>query len=203
MENHNLNIAGLILAAGEGRRIGKTKSLLEIDGVSFLRMIGDNLKRSGCAGVTVVCGSNADEVQKEAEKLSIDLVINENWQLGQYSSLRAGLKSFDQDIGGVLVTLVDHPFVINETYTMLIDAFVKSPHSIVKPMYHSRSGHPIVLPKDIISEIAASSDNLTLRDVINKYDNRISRIAVNDPGILRDIDTLQDFEKAKSDERCR
>lgn len=203
MDKHKRNIAGLILAAGEGRRIGKTKSLLEINGVSFLQMVADNLKRSGCVTITVVCGSDADEVRKEARQIPIDCIFNKNWQLGQYSSLRAGLKSLSQDISGVLVTLVDHPFVLPETYKKLMDAFVKSPHSIVKPVYDSRSGHPIVIPQDIIDEIKQSSDKLTLRDVLSKYEDRIMRITVDDPGILKDIDTLQDLEKAKSDERCR
>ncbi len=203
MEKSNKNIAGVILAAGKGSRIGKNKALLKKEEVSFLEVIANNFKQSGCISVTVVCGSEAEEVEKEARRISINCVYNENWQKGQFSTLKTGLGSLDPRVEGVIITPVDHPFATGETYKRLIDEFAGSPNSIVKPEHDGRGGHPIVIPADIIRDILEASDDLTLRDILNLNENRVLRVHVNDPGIIADIDTTEDFKKASSDERCR
>jgi len=89
-------IAGIILAAGEGRRIGRSKALLRIGGVTFLAGIVSALREAGCDPVCVVGGAEAEKVKEETRKSGASFVLNENWRKGQFSSLRVGLRDVER-----------------------------------------------------------------------------------------------------------
>lgn len=89
-------IAGIILAAGEGRRIGRGKALLRIGGVTFLAGIVSALREAGCDPVCVVGGAEAEKVKEETLKAGAGFALNENWRKGQFSSLRVGLRDVER-----------------------------------------------------------------------------------------------------------
>jgi len=188
------NIAGIILAAGEGRRIGKSKGLLEIDGVSFLEKVIVPLKRAGCNPIIVVGGSESDKVEAKALKLGAKFALNENWQAGQFSSLKAGLRQLEQDVEGVIIALVDHPMVNTKTYAVLMEEFLAHSDKIILPICNSRRGHPIIIPEEIIDEIKSAPDSSILKDIIYFHKDKIYEMVVEDPGILKDIDNKSDLE---------
>ena len=195
MNNLADHIAGIILAAGEGKRIGKNKALLEIEGVSFLEKVFVPLKNTSCNPVIVVGGSESDKVKAEAGRLGADFVLNEKWPAGQFSSLKAGLRKLGQHTEGVIIALVDHPLVNAKTYVMLLEEFLEHGDKIILPIYAGRRGHPIIIPSDIIEEIKSAPDNSILKDIIFNHADKIYEIVVEDPGILKDIDTNSDLER--------
>jgi len=188
-------LAGVILAAGEGRRFGGAKALARINGVSFLELVAERLKRIGCSPIIAVAGSEAGAVEYECRLLEIGCVNNQNWRSGQFSSLQTGLKQIG-DADGVLIALVDHPAVKLETYQGLSRAFVNNPNKILIPIYKDRKGHPIIIPGRLISDIIGASDNTTLKDILVIHEEIIFLFNCDDPGILFDIDRREDIEKA-------
>jgi molybdenum cofactor cytidylyltransferase len=190
-------IAAIILAAGEGRRFGQCKAMALLDGVTFLEIIANHLKKIKCDPIIVVGGRDAATIANEAKRLGINHTINSDWEKGQFSSLKSGLSFIKEDICGALVTLVDHPFVAAETYSLMIDGFVKRPNRIIVPIYDHKRGHPIILPRDIINQIFQSPEDITMRDIIKNHEAMVVQFRCEDPGVLKDIDTKEDLEKAR------
>lgn len=196
----NVSIAGIILAAGEGKRIGRNKALLEIGGVKSLEKVAVCLHEAGCDPVIVVGGAEAESVREEALRLGVEFAQNRNWRSGQFSSLKTGMSAL-QDLtgpamqpGGVIVALVDHPLVKKETYQILAGTFRRFPERIIIPTHQDRRGHPVVVPRVAITDILSSPDGANLRDLIRKRDNLVLEQAVDDTGILKDIDTEMDLK---------
>lgn len=202
-QNRKIKIAGVILAAGKGDRIGGNKALLKIDNTSFLETISTNLQRAQCNPTMVVCGSSASRVSEEAKRLSLDILINEDWEQGQFSSLKKALIDLHSKVDGAMVCLVDHPLVLPETYMKLVNAFSGSSDNIIQPVFNGRRGHPIILPKKIIAEVIHAEDGMTLRDIIKRHKSLAVQIGTDDPGILHDIDTVEDYKRAYNYERRR
>ncbi len=194
MNEQTSRIAAIVLAAGEGSRIGCPKALMEYDGKNFTRMVVENLQAANCEPIIVVGGAEADRVKKLVESLDVRFSLNENWRNGQFTSLKAGVSSLSEYHGGVLMALVDHPFVAGGTYEELIDIASKNPDSIIIPVIGSRRGHPIVIPEIIIRVIIKANENVTLRDIIAKHKELVLHHPVEDGGILKDIDRVTDLE---------
>ena len=190
-------IAGVILAAGEGRRIGQTKALIKTDGETFLERIVGNLKAAGCKPILVVGGADYEAVKTEADRLKIRSVHNTKWESGQFSSLKAGFSSLEMDFCGAVVALVDHPFVAKQTYDDLIRAFNQFNQRIVMPIHNHHRGHPLVIPRAVIREVIEAAEDLTLKDIIGNHENMTVMHRCEDPGVLQDIDTMDDLMKAR------
>jgi CTP:molybdopterin cytidylyltransferase MocA len=191
------NIAGIILAAGEGRRFGQCKALARLDGITFLEAVALRLKAIGCNPVIVVGGRYPDDILDEAERLKIDCVINTDWKQGQFTSLKTGLSHIGNDVCGVFITLVDHPFVVSETYGFMKEAFAKFPKKIIIPVHEHRRGHPIIIPQAIMRQIVESTNDTNLRDIIRNHEGIVVQFRCKDPGVLTDIDTREDLERAR------
>jgi CTP:molybdopterin cytidylyltransferase MocA len=190
-------IGGVILAAGEGKRIGQTKALIKTDGVTFLERVTVCLNAVGCKPVLVVGGSDHVAINSEADRLGIGFVYNSRWEDGQFSSLKIGLTKLKLDVCGAVIALVDHPFVTEQAYLDLIGAFRQFPQRIVMPVHNHHRGHPIIIPRAIIREVIEAADDLTLKDIISNHENMTVMHRCDDPGVLQDIDTMDDLMKAR------
>ncbi len=189
-----VNLAGIILAAGEGKRAGGNKALLKVGEQSFLEIVTVALKGCGCSPIIAVLGAQANEVKKGFRDRDVKLAVNENWELGQFSSLKRGLEELPKETEGAMVTLVDHPMVTKDTYNLLCMAFTHNPGKIIIPVYEGRRGHPVTIPRELISKAMEASENDNLKNIIEQNREMIFEQMVNDPGVLRDIDTDKDLK---------
>jgi CTP:molybdopterin cytidylyltransferase MocA len=178
-----VSIAGLILAAGESRRMGSPKALLDYRGESFLERLS-GLFAGYCSPVIVVLGADADEIRSRTARPA-QFVVNPNYRTGQTSSLQCGLRAVPPECEGVLFTLVDHPAVAPETVERLLAA----PRPLLRvPRSSERRGHPIWFHRELISEFLALPETGAARDVVRAHAAETEFIDVDDPGVLADID---------------
>jgi molybdenum cofactor cytidylyltransferase len=96
---------------------------------------------------------------------------------------------------GTMVTLVDHPLVAEETYRLLLEAFLSSPLNVVIPSHEGRRGHPVVVPQSIMKEILCSPDDSTLRNIMKRHRYLIDIQEVTDINIRTDIDTEEQLKR--------
>jgi molybdenum cofactor cytidylyltransferase len=180
-----VSVAGLILAAGESKRMGSPKALLEFQGETFL----DRMTRvfsEFCAPVVVVVGSHADEIRSAVKRPERAVFAeNANYQLGQLSSMQCGLLRMPEEIEGVLFTLVDHPNVQPST----IAALLEQPRPLLAiPRWQGRRGHPIYFSARLIGEFLSIPPDSQAKVVIARHMDRARWLDADDPGILDDVD---------------
>jgi molybdenum cofactor cytidylyltransferase len=183
-------IAGIILAAGESRRMGSPKALLRYREHSFLdtliALLGER-----CDEVIVVLGAGAERV-RAAATLPARFVVNEGWASGMTGSLQCGLRAIATEAEGVLFTLVDHPAVSPVT----LDALVAGPRPPLRvPRYQGKRGHPIWFRRELVGEFLALPEDGVARDVVYAHRDEIDFLDLNDPGIVADIDDAEAYRR--------
>lgn len=141
-------VAGLLLAAGAGTRMGRPKALLvDDDGTPWLARGVQVLLEGGCDDVTVVLGAAADEARALVPE-GAAVVVAEDWAEGMSASLRAGLESLeDSDAAAALVSLVDLPDVADSVVRRVLAAGTDRA-ALVRTTYDGRPGHPVVLGRE-------------------------------------------------------
>lgn len=189
-------ISGIILAAGESKRMGIPKALCKWGEITFLESVVTYLQKAGIVEITVVLGTAASQIQEYGLPDGIRVAVNPNPHYGQLSSLQTGLSMQKSRFLGTVVTLVDHPAVSPDTIDTLIAAFDNNTQLLIKPRYRERGGHPILIGRNWWQEILSvptkpdsANEQITLRDILKRHPDRIKTIDVDDSGILIDIDT--------------
>ncbi|HXP84042.1 MAG TPA: nucleotidyltransferase family protein [Bryobacteraceae bacterium] len=185
-------IAGIILAAGASRRMGRPKALLDYRGETFLARLV-RIFGTVCDPVIVALGHHARD---GAEALlphvpsGARVVVNPDPDRGQLSSLQIALAALPPEASGFLFTLVDCPAVSEATVAAVKQAFEQRPAScqVVIPRYGGRRGHPVCAAPALVQEFLALPPTAETRQVINARADRILYLDVDDPGVLADAD---------------
>lgn len=149
--------AGLLLAAGAGRRMGGPKALVEIDGVPLVRRALDVLRAGGCGPLLVVLGAAADEVRAvlPPDATGVEAL---DWAEGMGASLRAGLAALEADthVDVALVQLVDLPGVTAAAVRRLAAA-ADGAATLARAAYAGRPGHPVLLGREHWAAVRAGA----------------------------------------------
>jgi len=181
-------VAALILAGGESRRMGSPKALLKLSGRTFLdRLILAFAPH--CDPVVVVLGHEAGKIRAAIEEGARAMfALNENYRLGQLSSMQCGLRAIPASARGVLFTPVDYPAIQAQTVDELVRSFQPDRYPVAVPRYCGERGHPVCVGPDVIAQILALDPGAQARDVIHRYRNRTFYVDVKDAGVIKDID---------------
>jgi molybdenum cofactor cytidylyltransferase len=184
-------IVAVILAAGESSRMGRPKALLPIDGETFIERIVGVLRKTKIGRVFVILGHNAAELSRRIEHLPIEILINPNYKLGQLSSLQVAVRRIEQDADcdGMLVHLVDHPYIDARLVDTMIDRFYESNKFIVVPRHGSKRGHPVIFSRRLYGELLKAPLDQGAKVVVNAHQVDTLEIDTEDIGITIDIDT--------------
>ncbi|MFC8708774.1 NTP transferase domain-containing protein [Streptomyces sp. NPDC057197] len=188
-------VAGLVLAAGGGRRLGgRPKALLTHRGRPLVEHAVGVLRAAGCARVHVVLGARADEVRRRARLEGCVLVDNADWEQGMGSSLRAGLDSLaGSGARAALVSLVDQPG-IGAVAAARVRAAFRDETSLVSAAYDGVRGHPVLFGAAHWAGIAASATgDRGARGYLKEHAGRMVLIECADVARPYDIDTEADL----------
>ncbi len=192
----NAPLEGILLAAGESRRMGYPKPLLEIDGGTFIERAAQSML-SVADSLVVVLGAHAARIRPRVPPdPRIRIVENPDYARGQLSSLKAAIRSFGPGVGAALVHLADHPTVRPETFRLLVDAYRRSPRPIMIVRYRGRRGHPVMFDRAVFAELLDAPESEGARFVVNAEPGRVGYVDVDDAGVVLDLDTPSDLEAA-------
>ncbi|RNC67536.1 MAG: nucleotidyltransferase family protein [Desulfuromonadales bacterium] len=189
MKNH---AAAILLAAGRSRRMGCCKQLLPLGQTTVIGRCLDTLVSGGINEIVVVVSEEGNEVARAAGRYPVRVVVNPQADGDMASSIRAGRDALTVETGGVIVALCDYPLVVATTVARLIRTHIASPGSIIIPCHDGRRGHPLLLPRPVLDELEGW---LTLRDLVRLDPGRTRSLEVDDPGVLIDMDTPEDYRR--------
>jgi len=193
-------LSAIILAAGDSSRMGRPKALLQWRGLPFIEHVCDALRRAGVEDRVVVLGKDSHEILAGWTPAGEKVTVNPHPEHGQLSSLRCGLLDASETAEGFLVCLADQPAVDRETYKRVIDSWNNSKETIVIPRAFRaadsklKRGHPILIPAAHRALCFEGPLEKGLHWVTHHPSVRITDLEVKDTGIIRDIDTPEDYE---------
>ncbi len=203
------SLCGIILAAGASSRMGRDKALLPwpVGHAGGLRntLLGAwiELLRPRTDMVIVIGGANSRNLEPIVYSMGGFLVENRAPELGQFSSLRVGLKEvLGRGRDSAMVALVDRPPVQQATMDHLHSAFLGALDQsfwAVIPEHDERHGHPILLAREMIEKLLRAQLTATARDILHANAEHISYVPVEDARVVMDIDTQEDYERLAVD----
>jgi len=191
-------IVAVVLSAGESSRMGRPKALLPIGGKSFIETILTALRQTRIAKILVVLGHNAEELKTQLETLPITILINSEYRLGQLSSLQVAVRHLmglpdSKGVDGMLVHLVDHPYINPALVDRMIESFYTSRKLIVVPRYLSRRGHPVIFSASLFGELLQAPLDQGAKAVVNAHRQDTLELETDDAGVTIDIDTPEEY----------
>lgn len=193
-------LPGVILAAGESRRMGTPKPLLLTpDARTFVAAIATTLAEAGIRDITVVTGRDHSLIEGALSHLHLPvtprLVRNPDPSRGQFSSLLTGLDAAaGPETQGIVVTLVDIPLVMPQTVRLVLTEWARTRAPIVRPAIGDRHGHPVVFDQRVFADLRAASPDVGAKAVIRMYEKELLNVPVLDTGCLVDVDTPGDYQ---------
>jgi molybdenum cofactor cytidylyltransferase len=190
-------VVAVVLSAGESSRMGRSKALLPIDGETFIERIVTALKQTEVGKIIVVIGHNAEEMKEEIDHLPVEILVNHQYKLGQLSSLHVAIRHLisDQSCDGILLHLVDHPYIDGTLVDVMIRQFYESKNLIVVPRYQGKRGHPVLLSRKLFTELLKAPIEQGAKAVVNAHTADTLEIDADDEGVTIDIDTPELYRR--------
>jgi molybdenum cofactor cytidylyltransferase len=189
----------IILAAGASTRLGRSKQMLDIDGVTLLMRTASASLQAHAGRVVVVLGANDPVHRDTLQGTPVEIVNNKQWQKGMGSSLKAGLRhliSQDDSLEAVVITVCDQPLLTKETIKNLFNQHLVSNKPIVASRYSGQQGVPVLFEKRYFKTLLEISDAEGAKKIIQTYASDVD--VVDFPGGEIDLDTPEDYDAFKN-----
>lgn len=180
---HRPAVAGLLLAAGGGRRMGMPKALLPFQGPLLVEHGTTLLHEGGCDPIVVVLGAGAEQICSQSALNGAELRINKEWAQGMGSSLCEGLRALDGRADAVVIALVDQPLVGSSAIHRLVEAWMTSDREATVATYGGQPRNPVLLEASLWPEVkAAAKGELGARQWLRANPKRVGWSRVMAPG---------------------
>jgi molybdenum cofactor cytidylyltransferase len=198
----NEPVAGIILAAGESKRFGQPKQLLDWKGQPFVRSVAKTALEAGLLPIVVISGANAELVEFVVKDLNVTVIKNEDWKSGQGSSIRAGIESFALNpslkMGAAIFLLTDQPQVTTSILRALVEKHAEGLYPIVAPMVMDQRANPVLFDRATFPDLMTLEGDVGGRAIFHKH--RVEYLPWHDDRLLLDVDTPEMYQRLISDE---
>jgi molybdenum cofactor cytidylyltransferase len=189
----NERIAGIILAAGNSRRMGQSKALMEWNGTPFVRVCALKAISSGLDPILIVAGEKFSQISDCVKDLPVQVIENLDWNEGQSTSLRVGIKSLPKRIGGAIFLLVDQPQIPITLIRKLVSEHASTMSTIILPESGGRRANPVLFDRKTFQALTEIQGDIGGKVIFSKFP--VHPILWFDESILLDIDTPEDYQK--------
>ena len=174
--------------------MGSPKALLSYQGRPFLEHLLQVATHPKIGVRRVVLGAHAEPIAKEVPLHADEIVINDEWEKGQLSSIQAAIRSLPAGTDGILLCLIDHPLVSEALVNELIEAFYTKRALVVVPVYEGRRGHPVIFGVSLYEELLHAPIDKGARAVVWAHAGEVLVVPTSEEGCvlnLNDPETLQ------------
>lgn len=197
-----IRLAVLLLAAGQGSRLGSVpKALLKKDGQTLLERSILAIAPFDPVEFVMVTGFHAQSIEPYVDQLipllvcPITIVRNPAPEMGQASSIRLGLESLKSDFDALLVCLSDQPEITQQEIKQLLESFSTKAavEEIILPMVNGQRGNPVLFSRKVIKEILLTPD-LVCRPYMDAHPEKVRLMQTTNQAFVLDVDTLKDIQ---------
>jgi len=185
--------AGIVLAAGASQRFGEPKQLLQWKGETLVHHAARVALEASLDPVIVVCGSESERVQKAVADLPVKIVYNPDWQAGQSTSIKTGLKALPAHVGAVIFLLADQPYVSPPVLRLLVDDHSHNLASIIGPLVDGQRSNPVLFDRRTFGALMELQGDIGGRALFSHYPPRW--LPWHDDRLRIDIDTPDAYQK--------
>lgn len=196
-------IAGILLAAGRGTRMGRPKALLRWGRETFVER-AIRTWATVCDPVVVVAGARFEEVATlvRSATAASSAVFNPSFDAGMFTSVQAGLGAVPAGRGAALIGSIDQPLLDARLLEALVAARKDAPDAALVPEFRGQPGHPVLIPAGLFPALAAEPEWSSLRRFLARIGEerpeQVRRIPLELPEIVRNVNTpeaYRDFMK--------
>ena len=188
-------ISAILLGAGASKRMGVDKLALTWRRETILEHCFKTLLRSEVEELVVVLSGRNKGVKNLFQGAKARIVLNPHSRKGMSSSIRRGLRAICPESDGILIALGDQPFLKTRTIDALIRVFDREKDRIIVPSFQGRTGHPVIFHKAYKEELMNLKGDVGGRSIIERHREDVRVVRVRSIGVVKDVDTWQDYEK--------
>ena len=190
-------ISAILLAAGQSKRMnGENKLAKKIKGIPLIEYSLNNILKSAVDEIVIVLGYQSEIIEKLINKNNkIKFAFNPNFESGIASSIKKGIENLSKKTDAFFISLGDMPAINYNTYDQLIG--YKKNQKIIVPMFKDQKGNPVLFPKSFEKNILSISGDYGAKKILENNKKQVLNIEINDPGIIKDLDVLEDFNSFK------
>jgi molybdenum cofactor cytidylyltransferase len=186
-------IAGVVLAAGLARRMGRQKLLLQVGGKAVVRWSVEGVAPH-VADLIVVTGGDDAGIRAALEGVPARFAVNPRPEAGQGSSIAVGIAALAPGTSAVLIALGDQPVLPGGVITTLLHTREQTGKAVVAPVYRGEQGTPVLFGAETFGELAALDGDAGARSIVQAHAGRVARVAIDAPMPL-DVDTPEDYAR--------
>jgi molybdenum cofactor cytidylyltransferase len=189
-----IHVVGVVLAAGESRRMGRLKALLPFGTCTVIEQVLHSLLQLELTEVAVILGHRAEDIAAVIRPLPVHMLYNPNYRQGMTTSVQVALRDLTPVPDAYVLALVDQPHLGRGPTRQLLAAFGRTHKGLVIPTYQGKRGHPIVLASRYRQEVLALGPHQGLHLVTRGHPDDTLEVPMDSDAILRDMDYQEEYE---------
>lgn len=201
MENNHQdlkNIGAVILAAGRSSRMGQPKMTLPWGNTTVIGKVVSSFLKTGIIDIVVVTGGAHQQTEQALNNFPVKMIYNPVFaEKEMLVSLQMGIKHLDKTTRAFFIALGDHPQIDSKIIHQMIDIYLTEQVTIIVPSYQMKRGHPWLVCYEMGLDLLAVDETSSLRDFLNQNHQLIRYLNVNSPGVLKDLDTPEEYQQEK------